>query len=99
MVTLVNTLTVTGDPAEFEAVTENLTAYMRQQPGYLRYQLLRSIRRANVYVEIAHWTDADSHRQAVQSAGFRSRVEPLGAIATVDPDMYELVREGEAGQD
>ncbi|MEU9111252.1 antibiotic biosynthesis monooxygenase family protein [Streptomyces sp. NPDC048483] len=97
MVKLVNKLTVTGDVAEFEKVSEELTAYMRQQPGYLRFELLRSVRHENVFVEIAEWTDAESHLTAVRSEGFRQRVQPLGALATVDPDVYTLVREGRAG--
>lgn len=99
MIKFVNKLTVTGDPAEFEAVSEELTAYMRQQPGYVRFELLRSMRNDNVYVEIAEWTDADSHLNAVRSDGFRSRVKPLGALATVEPDVFTMVREGRASGD
>ncbi|MEU7146157.1 antibiotic biosynthesis monooxygenase family protein [Nocardia sp. NPDC046473] len=96
MVTMVNKLTVTGKIADFERVADGLTEYMREQPGYIRYSLLRSVRRDNVFVEIAEWKDADAHRRAIQSEGFRRRVEPLAAVATVDPDLYEVVREGEA---
>lgn len=99
MIKFVNKLTVTGDPAEFETVSEELTAYMRRQPGYVRFELLRSLRDDTVYVEIAEWTDAEAHRKAVQSAGFLDRVKPLGALATVDPDVFTVVREGQASSD
>ncbi|MEU7742759.1 antibiotic biosynthesis monooxygenase family protein [Nonomuraea sp. NPDC049158] len=95
MVLLVNKMTVTGDPAEFLRITEALTDFMRRQPGYIRYQLLHSLRNENVYVEIALWDKAESHLSAVQSDGFRERVSGLGAVATVDPDVYEVIREGE----
>lgn len=93
MVTLVNKLTVTGDIGEFTSILSRLTEYMKAQPGYLSSQLLRSVRHPNVYVEVAQWQDAEDHRRAVGSEGFRERVRGLGALATVDPDMYEVVRE------
>jgi long-chain acyl-CoA synthetase len=99
VIKFVNKLTVTGDQAEFEAVSEELTAYMRRQPGYVRFELLRSMRDDKVYVEIAEWTSAQAHRDAVQSEGFRDRVKPLGALATVDPDVFTVVREGSVAGD
>jgi heme-degrading monooxygenase HmoA len=92
MVTLVNKLTATGDIDEFTRILERLTEYMRAQPGYVSSELLRSVRNPAVYVEIARWETADAHRAAVTSDGFRQRVAGLGAVATVDPDVYDAVR-------
>jgi quinol monooxygenase YgiN len=94
MVTLINQLTVTGSVEEFERVTEELTAYMCRQPGYLGYRTLRSISKPNVFVEIAEWESAEAHRAAVTSEGFQSRVRQLaGLVAKPTPDLYETVRE------
>jgi quinol monooxygenase YgiN len=95
MVLLINKMTVTGDRDEFLRITEALTDYMRRQPGYIRYQLLHSLRNENSYVEVALWDKPEFHLRAVQSEGFRERVRGLGAVATVDPDLYEVIREGE----
>jgi quinol monooxygenase YgiN len=94
VVTLINKLVVTGDPGDFEQVSEALTAYMRQQPGYIRFQLFRSLRQPTVYVELAEWESAEQHKAAVTSEGFRSRVQPLAKLATVEPDIFEVIREG-----
>jgi quinol monooxygenase YgiN len=93
MVTLVNKLTVTGDIDEFTRILDRLTEYMRSQPGYLSSELLRSVRNPAVWVEVARWETAEAHKAAVTSENFRERVAGLGALATVDPDIYELVHE------
>ena len=100
MVTLVNKLTVTGDISEFTGILDRLTEFMRSQPGYLSSELLRSVRNPAVYVEVARWESAEAHRNAVTSGGFRERVAGLGALATVDPDVYEVIHEnvGTAGR-
>ncbi|KAA9166518.1 antibiotic biosynthesis monooxygenase [Amycolatopsis acidicola] len=100
MVTLVNKLTVTGDTGEFTRILEKLTEFMRAQPGYLSSELLRSVRNPQIYLEVARWETAGAHRAAVTSDGFRERVAGLGALATVDPDVYEILHEnvGTAGR-
>jgi heme-degrading monooxygenase HmoA len=93
MVTLVNKLTVTGDVEVFHRITAGLTEFMRSQPGYIRSQLLRSVRDENVYIEIAEWEEVQAHQRAVRSEGFRERVRGLGDVASVDPGLYETVRD------
>lgn len=91
--TLVNTLTVTGDVEVFRRITAALTDYMRRQPGYIRSQLLHSLRDDSVYVEIAEWEEAAAHQRAVRSDGFRETVRGLSDVASVAPGLYETVRE------
>ena len=93
MITFINKLTVIGEAAEFERIAESITNYMRVQPGYIRSQMLRSLRNPSVYIELANWKDAESHRRAVQSDGFKAVVSALGPVAKVDPDLYTVVRE------
>jgi heme-degrading monooxygenase HmoA len=66
---------------------------MRKQPGYLDHQLLRSLRHPDIYVETAVWADAESHRNAVNSEEFRTRVKRLAGLATPDADLYAVVDE------
>jgi quinol monooxygenase YgiN len=93
MVTLVNKLTVTGDVDAFLEITVRVTAFMREQPGYIRSQFLRSLRDPKVFVEIAEWAEPGQHQKALQSDGFRDAVQGLRDLATVDPGLYETVRE------
>jgi len=79
------------DPAEFERIIGRITEYMSGQPGFIEHRLLRCVRRPQVYVEMARWNDADSHRTAMQGQAFRDRVRELSTVATADPDLYSEV--------
>ncbi|GGZ81714.1 antibiotic biosynthesis monooxygenase family protein [Streptomyces echinoruber] len=97
MATLINELKVIGDVEDFERITAGITEYMRQQPGYISHRMLRSLRRPGVFVEIAEWERPEDHVRAVQSEGFRSRVQELaGVIEKPSPDLYEPVHESSA---
>ncbi|HEV2376973.1 MAG TPA: antibiotic biosynthesis monooxygenase family protein [Streptosporangiaceae bacterium] len=88
---MINRLTVTGDPAEFERIIARITEYMTAQPGFVEHSLMRSLRRPEVYVEMARWTDADSHRKAMQGEEFQRRVRELSSVAQADPDVFAEV--------
>ncbi len=97
MATLINELKVIGSIEDFERVTAEITEYMRQQPGYVSHKLLKSLRRDNVFVEIAEWEKPENHVAAVTSEGFRSRVQALaGIIEKPTPDIYELIHDSAA---
>ncbi len=97
MATLINELKVIGSVEDFHRITSEITEYMQQQPGYLSHKMLKSLRRENVFVEIAEWERAEDHVKAVTSDGFRSRVQKLaGVIEKPSPDVYELVHESAA---
>lgn len=97
MATLINELKVIGSVEDFERITADITAYMREQPGYLGHKMFRSLRRPDVFVEIAEWEKAEDHVRAVTSEGFRSRVQALaGVIEKPTPDLYELLHDSEA---
>lgn len=99
MVTFVNELHVKGDAADFERISEDLTSYMIQQPGYVSHQMLRSLRRPDVFLEIAVWASAEDHSRAVGSDGFRDRVRHLvEVIEKPSPDLFEVVRERRPSQ-
>jgi len=91
MVTFVNKLTVNGDVAEFWRIKESLTEFMERQPGYRSSSVLRSVGKPNVFIEMAEWDDAESHQRAVRSDDFQARVRGLGALASVEPGLYEVV--------
>ena len=91
MVTLINRLTVTGCPKEFEGLLHGITEHMKAQPGFLSHQLYRSQHNPAVYVEIAEWSDAESHRKAMQSNAFVDRVKQLRALASAEPDVFTTV--------
>ncbi len=89
MPTIINRLIVTGEPREFERLLGRITEYMSSQPGFIDHQLYRSIRRPDVYIELARWKDAESHQRAIASEGFKERVREISAVATAEPDIFE----------
>jgi heme-degrading monooxygenase HmoA len=95
MVTLVNQLTVTGDPAQFEEISARMSGFMAEQPGYLSHRLLRSLRQPEVYVEIAEWETADAHGAALRSDAFQGLIRELAqVVAKPSPGLYEDVKAG-----
>lgn len=97
MAMLINELKVIGATEDFERITAGITAYMREQPGYIGHKMLRSLRRPGVFVEIAEWEKPEDHVRAVTSEGFRSRVKELaGVIEKPTPDLYELLHDSAA---
>ncbi|MFI1913939.1 antibiotic biosynthesis monooxygenase family protein [Nocardia sp. NPDC020380] len=91
--TVINRLTVTGDTSEFEQILGDITKYMRTQPGFVEHRLCRSLRNPAIYVEMARWTDAESHRNAMQHEVFHGYVRKLSALATAEPDVFRDVDE------
>lgn len=94
MVTLINKFTVTGDADAFQRAIAHVSAYMQEQPGFVSHAMYRSLKDPQVFVETAHWDDADSHKKAVQSEEFRTRVRGLAGLASPDADLYAPVEEG-----
>ncbi|RSS83378.1 antibiotic biosynthesis monooxygenase [Streptomyces sp. WAC06614] len=94
MVTFVNKLTVHGDIEEFLAAKEKISAFMSAQPGHIAHRTLNSLGEPHVFIEIAEWLDAASHRAAVTSETFRELVGPLAALATPEPGLFRTVEEG-----
>lgn len=93
MYTFINKFVVTGDPAEFEAVLDQITQYMSKQPGYQAHRLYRSLQGNPVYVEMADWDSPDAHRAAAGGQPFRESVQALMKLATADPGGFELLAE------
>ena len=93
MVTLVNRLTVTGCPEDFEELLHGITEVMKAQPGFQSHQLYRSQRNPSVYVEVAQWADAASHQAAMRNPGFGANVAKLKALASAEPDLFTAVGE------
>lgn len=94
MVTLVNRFTVTGDAGEFERAFAPHAEYMRRQPGFVRYQLIRQLGEPGVYLNLGEWSDADSYRRVAGSEEFRTHARAMSALVQVEGGMYELVAEG-----
>ncbi|GHK04151.1 antibiotic biosynthesis monooxygenase family protein [Streptomyces sp. NPDC003753] len=98
MVTFINKLTVNGDIAEFLKIKESLTEFMSAQPGYRSSATLRQVGRPDVFIEMAEWDNAAAHQAAVRSEEFQARVKGLGALASVEPGLYEVVTEDGANR-
>ncbi|WP_018681643.1 antibiotic biosynthesis monooxygenase family protein [Actinokineospora enzanensis] len=95
MFTFINSFKVTGPTADFEAALGRISAHMSSRPGFRWAKLYRSIRDADVYVEMAEWDDAASHRAATQEPGFQANIGSLMAVATAEPGPFELLADHE----
>ncbi len=91
MITFVTRFTVKGDPAEFERVFKDHSEFMRQQPGFVHFEFLRSARDPNVYVNIGRWESAEAQRRVVQSEEFQAHASAMRALVDVDADVYTTV--------
>jgi long-chain acyl-CoA synthetase len=93
MITLVNKFVVSGDTAEFERIWKSSSDFMRQQPGFISFQLVRSISDPTVYINIARWADAESHQRVMRGEAFREHIVELGKVARPEPHLCEVVIE------
>lgn len=88
-VTFINKFTLTCEPAEFEEAFARTAAFMAEQPGFLRHTLLRNKKDDRNYVNVAHWRDAASLRNAVARPEFGPHAAALRALCTSEPNLFE----------
>jgi heme-degrading monooxygenase HmoA len=90
LVTFVNTFTVHGSPAEFERVFAEVSEFMAEQPGFIRYSLSRHIDedKQDHYINIAQWTDVESWRRAVAHEGFTAHAKEIRSRSTNEGNLY-----------
>lgn len=93
MVTLVNRFTVFGEPDEFERIWKSSSDFMRRQPGFISFRLVRSITDPKTYINIAEWADAESHRRVTGGPDFGKHIAELRALSHPDPNLCEMVIE------
>ncbi|MET8155763.1 AMP-binding protein [Sphaerisporangium sp. NPDC005289] len=93
VVTIINKLTVTGDPIEFEQLLGKISGYMKSRPGFVSHRLYRSLKDPNVFVETGEWEDMASHQQAVMGSGFQEVLPELIKHAKAEIDLYQTVED------
>jgi long-chain acyl-CoA synthetase len=91
MALLVNKFTVTGNPDEFERIWTDSSEFMRHQPGFVSFRLVRSVSQPGVYFNIAEWADVAAHERVVRSPAFQSHITELARLAKPEPSMCETV--------
>jgi long-chain acyl-CoA synthetase len=97
MVTMVNKFTVTADPAEFERIWTASSDFMRKQPGFISFRLVRSLQDPRVYINIAEWADAESHGRVLRTDDFQAHITELASVAKPEPYLCDVVLEYDAG--
>jgi long-chain acyl-CoA synthetase len=96
MVTLINKFTVASDRDNFERVWEASSEFMRTQPGFLRFRLVRALHDECVYFNIAEWETAEAHQKSLHSEAFRSHILELAKVATAEPFLCDMVLDYDA---
>jgi long-chain acyl-CoA synthetase len=93
MVTMVNKFTVSEDPDKFAQVWEASSQFMRNQPGFINFRLVRSVSNPQVFFNISDWKDAESHEHVLRSSAFQDHIAELAAVAVPEPNMCKVVIE------
>ncbi|GAA1852271.1 hypothetical protein GCM10009836_35410 [Pseudonocardia ailaonensis] len=93
MVVFVNTLRLTGDASELEAIYRDVAAHFSRQAGLIGFRLLRSTEDPAVYVNVAEWRDVESFRAATRHPAFRG-ARRISEVSAGDPHLCETVLEG-----
>jgi long-chain acyl-CoA synthetase len=91
MVTLINKFTVAGESSDFVRIWQQSSEFMRQQPGFISFRLVRSLNNPDVYINIAEWADVESHQRVIGSPNFQQHIAELSAVATPEPNLCEVV--------
>jgi quinol monooxygenase YgiN len=81
MITFVNRFTLTGDPEAFEKAFDETAAFLRAQPGLIRYTLSRQLDDPASYVNIALWESADALRAALGHPDFGNHAKAMRGLA------------------
>lgn len=87
MLVFLNDFRVHGDEAEFETAFSSTSDYFRQQPGFVRHRLVRSISEPSCYVNIAEWTDQESFERALRNPAFQEHAVALRKLAASEPRL------------
>ena len=88
-VTFINTFTVHGPQAEFEAIMWKAAEFLRGQDGFLQYTVFRRLPKSDSYVNITRWRDAGAFQRAVSAPEFTALVGTLHKLGRSDGAFFE----------
>jgi heme-degrading monooxygenase HmoA len=84
---MITTFTLTGDRGDFESAVTDQAELLSGFNGFLRSQVLRSLRRPDTYVILGQWQDAASHLAAVRSKTFYITYAIIKELAELEGDQ------------
>jgi quinol monooxygenase YgiN len=90
---LINKFVVTTTGEEFEKVFVETAEFMRRQPGFLRYRLIRSEQDSSVYINIAEWTDKAALMAVADRPEMSDHLAQIKAVAIPEPQFFAPVAE------
>ncbi|QKV93067.1 antibiotic biosynthesis monooxygenase [Streptomyces sp. NA02950] len=70
-------------------------AFMRRQPGFRRFRLVRSVKNPECYLIYAEWDDLHVLETAIARPDVRSRAAHVRELTQGAPKIYEVVTEAE----
>ncbi|MEU3090294.1 antibiotic biosynthesis monooxygenase family protein [Streptomyces massasporeus] len=95
-----NTLTL-KDPENEEAAKDleetisEAGAFMRRQPGFRRFRLVRSVKNPESYLIYAEWDDVQVLETAIAQPDVRTRAAHVRDLTHGAPKIYEVVAEAD----
>jgi heme-degrading monooxygenase HmoA len=90
-ITVITTFRVTQDRDEFEAAVTDQVELLSGCDGFVRSQLLRSVRRPGTYVNLGQWRDPAAHLAAVRGRNFYITYAIVSELAEADNDQAARV--------
>jgi len=91
MIVLVNSFQLKGAAEEFERVFVETSEFIRRQPGFISYRLVRSVKDPDHYLNFALWDSEAELRAATGLPDFQDHVRLLRDLAATDPRIFEPV--------
>ncbi|MFM9731067.1 antibiotic biosynthesis monooxygenase family protein, partial [Streptomyces niveiscabiei] len=77
-----------------ETITE-AGAFMRRQPGFRRFRLVRSVKSPESYLIYAEWDDVEVLETAIAQPEVRTRAAHVRGLTHGAPKIYEVVSEAD----
>lgn len=88
-ITFVNRFTVNGASEDFERAFNDTAAFIRRQPGLLRYTLSRDVKDSSNYVNVALWDNAESLKVVLADPDFAGHAALLRSLSTSEGTLYD----------
>lgn len=91
-----NTLTLkdpqdAGAAKDLEETITEAGAFMRRQPGFRCFRLVRSVKNPESYLIYAEWDDVDVLETAIAQPDVRTRAAHVRTLTQGAPKIYEVV--------
>jgi long-chain acyl-CoA synthetase len=91
MVMFITRFVVKGPVEEFERLFKEHSEFMSSQPGFVDFQMVRSMSDPHVYLNIGQWHSPEDHGRVTSDPRFQQHARAMRDLVDVEADMYTPV--------